>query len=347
MRSLRVQLAVVGMVAIYAPVLLVLGVDLATDEEVALTADGRSVVTSTGPSSPWTTLTVVALLPAAVALAWWWAGRATRPVEAIRAVADEIGEDDLTRRIGLDRGPSEVVGLAAAFDAMLDRLEGAAGLQLRLIEETSHELRTPLAVLTTTADVLLARPDALPPDHRAALARSQAAAARLATTVDDLLVEARGRARVIDRHPTDLAELVRGVLDEAGAVAPVGSAALALDAPAPVVAAVDPASVHRAVANLVDNALRHAPGGTTVTVAVTAAGGAALVTVTDHGLGLSPAEQERVFDRFWRGERAPGGSGLGLAIARQVAEAHGGTLALRSPGPAGAGCAFTLRLPTG
>jgi len=168
---------------------------------------------------------------------------------------------------------------------------------------------------------------------------------RLAATVDDLLVEARGRARAIDRHPTDLVALARATLDEATALALPGAATLTLDAPAPVVLAVDPPSVRRALANLVDNALRHAPGGSTVEVGLHRAADAVVVTVTDHGPGMTPEEQARAFDRFWRGERAPGGSGLGLAIVRQVAEAHGGDLAVTSPGPTGDGCTFTLRLP--
>jgi signal transduction histidine kinase len=111
------------------------------------------------------------------------------------------------------------------------------------------------------------------------------------------------------------------------------------------VLAIDPPSVRRALANLVDNALRHAPGGSTVEVGLGRTADAAIVTVTDHGPGMSPEEQARAFDRFWRGDRAPGGSGLGLAIVRQVAEAHGGDLSVRSPGPTGDGCVFTLRLP--
>lgn len=341
-RSLRVQLAVVGFLAIYAPLLLVLGVDLATDEDVTTTVEGSQVLTTSSGGSSWTTLTVVLLAPVAAALAWWWSGRATRPLDRVRRVADEIGATDLSRRIALDRGPTEVVALAASFDGMLDRLEEAATAQRRLIEETSHELRTPLAVLTTTADVLLAHPDPTLADHQEGWERTRATAARMATTVDALLVEARGRATTLDRHPVDLVAVARAVAAEASAAAgarPAGRVDVVVAGVAAAVLPVDEATVHRAIANLVDNAVRVAPPGTAVEVAVDEDG----VTVTDHGPGLSADDARRVFDRFWRGDAA-GGAGLGIPIAAQVARAHGGDLTVASPGPDGTGAAFTLTL---
>ena len=157
-RSLRGQLALLGFLAIYVPVLLLLGVVIATEDESTVTIDGAQVVAATSTDrSPWTTWTVVGLAPVAGGLAWWLAGRAVRPLDRVRAVAEDIEATDLTRRIDLHRGPVEIVALAASFDAMLDRLDRAAQAQRQLIEQTSHELRTPLSILTTNADVLLAR----------------------------------------------------------------------------------------------------------------------------------------------------------------------------------------------
>ena len=347
MRSLRVQLAVVGFAAIYAPVLLLFGVDLVTEEEVTSTVDGASTVVATGGRSPWTVATVILLAPVALALAWWWSGRATRPLDRVRAVADDIGETDLGRRIGLDRGPTEVVALATSFDAMLDRLERAAAVQRTLIEETSHELRTPLAVLTTTADVLLAHPDPTLEDHRLGLERTRAAATRLGAVVDALLVEARGRAQLIDRRPVDLVAVVGDVVEEVAVLARERGVAIDLVAPSGLVLPLDGATVRRAVANLVGNAVRHAPPGSAVEVEVATEAGGAAVAVTDRGPGLAPEAQELAFARFWRADGLDGavaGSGLGLPIARQVARAHGGDVTVASPGRAGPGCTFTLRL---
>ncbi|GGK63141.1 hypothetical protein Sme01_05270 [Sphaerisporangium melleum] len=345
-RSLRVRLAALGFLAIYVPALLLFGVLLLTDHDTSANAiNGAETVMSTSAHrSPWITWTILALAPAAAALAWWWAGRAVRPIERVREVAEDIEATDLGLRIGLDRGPAEIVSLAASFDAMLDRLQHAAETQRRLVEETSHELRTPLSVLVTNTEVLLAHPSPTVEVYRQGLDRSRRAIARLEATIDELLVEARARARVIERHPADLAAIVRDVLDEARVPAAAKDIRLQVTGPPSVACAVDRPTVRRAVANLVDNAIRYAPAGTVVEVDVGRTESAAVVTVTDHGPGIPAAQQERIFQRFWRGRPDTPGTGLGLPIALQIARAHGGALTVRSPGPAGDGSAFRLTL---
>ena len=343
-RSLRVQLAVVGFFAIYVPVLLLAGVTAVTDTEIQVVDDGTAVEETSDRRSPWVTVTAVALGPAAAALAWWWAGRAVRPIDRVRTVAEDIEGSDLSRRIALDTGPTEVVALAASFDAMLDRLERAAEAQRRLIEEASHELRTPLTVLKANAEVMLAHPEPTVDVYREGLERSQVAATRLQTALDELLVDARGRARTIDRRPADLAAIARNVVDDAAVVATPRGITVSLAGPARAECRLDAATVTRAVANLVDNAVRYSPEGSAVAVEVTADETEAAVVVTDHGPGVPSEEQDRVFERFWRGRLDTPGTGLGLPIARQIAAAHGGSLTVRSPGPDGDGSVFTLRL---
>ncbi|RSM48066.1 hypothetical protein DMB66_46965 [Actinoplanes sp. ATCC 53533] len=343
-RSLRVRLAVLGFLAIYVPVLLLSGVVLATDIEITGTgpSGAEGFRESTTPGSTPVTWTILALGPVAAALAWWWAGRAVSPIDRIRAVADDIQGTDLGRRIALRRGPAEVTALAASFDAMLDRLEQAARTQQRLIEETSHELRIPLAVLVTNAEVLLAHPRPTLEVYRKGLERSLAAALRLRTAMDELLVDARGRARTINRQPADLTAIVRAVIDDAGAQAAAKKISLSATGPPDAICPVDQPTVRRAIHNLVDNAIRYAPPGTTVRATVEVAETEAAIVVTDHGPGIPAAEQNHAFERFWRGRPDVPGTGLGLAIARQVAAAHGGALTLTSPGPAGDGCTFRL-----
>ncbi|REE96821.1 HAMP domain-containing sensor histidine kinase [Thermomonospora umbrina] len=337
--SLRVRLALLGFLAIYAPALLLFGVVLVTDTETATqTTTEASVVedATTSRSAPalWT---VVALGPAAAGLAWWWAGRAVRPIDRVRAVADDIQGADLSRRIALRHGPTEVVTLAASFDGMLDRLERAAETQRRLIEETSHELRVPLAILVTNAEVLLAHPDPTLDVYRQGLERSRSAAVRLKAVMDELLVDARGRARTIDRRPVDLTAIVRAVIDDTAVQATAKGTPLSVTGPPTAVCPVDEPTVRRAVRNLVDNAIRHTPAGTEVHVTVELTATEASVEVTDHGPGIPAADRSRVFERFWRADPAVPGTGLGLAIAHQVAIAHGGTLTLTSPTPTGTG----------
>jgi signal transduction histidine kinase len=288
--------------------------------------------------------TVVALGPVAAGLAWWWAGRALRPIERVRAVAEDIEASDLSRRIGLDRGPTEITSLAASFDAMLDRLEHAADTQRQLIDETSHELRTPLSVLATNAEVLLAHPDPTVDLYRQGLERSQAAATRMRTTIEDLLQDARGRARTIDRQPADLMATVRGVVGDASVLAATRAVSVSVSGPPAATWSFDESTLGRALANLVDNALRHAPDGTDVAIDVEVATSLASITVTDHGPGIAREDFDRIFERFWRGRHEAPGTGLGLAIARQIAWAHGGELTVRSPGPAGNGSVFVLTL---
>ena len=341
-RSLRVRLALLGFLAIYLPALLLFGVVLATDTEVTReSVDGGRVVETTTRRSA-VTWTVLALSPAAAGLAWWWAGRAVRPIERVRRVADDIQAADLSRRIALAHGPTEVAALAASFDAMLDRLQQAAETQRRLIEETSHELRIPLAVLVTNADVLLAHAEPTVEMYRRGLERSKEAALRLDAVLDELLVDARGRARTIDRQPADLAAIVRAVVDDVGVFAAARRTTVSVTGPPSAVCPIDEPTVRRAVHNLVDNAVRHCPGGTTVRVAVELSPAEAAVVVTDDGPGIPAAEQDRVFQRFWRGQTGVAGTGLGLAIAHQVAVAHGGTLTLTSSGAVGTGCEFRL-----
>lgn len=306
---MRVRLAVLGFLASYLPVLLLFGVLLATDTETTVVVDGdREVETTSSSPSPWVTWTIVVLAPAAAVVAWWWAGRAVRPLQ----------------------------------DAH-DRLAEAARTQARLVEETSHELRVPLSVLATNAEVLLAHPNPTIEIYREGLARSGRAANLIRTTIDELLVDARGRARTIDRRPADVSAIVRAVVEEAGTVAAARGISLSVSA-GPALCPVDEPTVRRAVANLVDNAVRHAPDGTAVTVTVDSGESEVAVVVTDRGPGVRAAEREHIFERFWRASHDQPGTGLGLPIARQIALAHGGSLTVTSPGPDGVGSAFRLTL---
>jgi signal transduction histidine kinase len=190
--------------------------------------------------------------------------------------------------------------------------------------------------LSTNAEVLLAHPEPTVELYRQGLDRSRRAADRLRHTIDELLVDARGRARVLDRRPTDLMALARDVAAERTTVSVTG--------PTTAECAVDQPTVRRAIANLVDNAVRHSLADSAVTIGVAMSDNMATVTVTDHGPGIPEPEQPHIFERFWRGPGDRPGTGLGLPIARQIAQAHGGDLTVTSPGPTGNGCVFHLTL---
>jgi signal transduction histidine kinase len=287
---------------------------------------------------------VVPLSTAVLAgLLWWAVGRALRPVEAIRARVDRITGTDLDQRVPEPATADEIARLARTMNAMLARLQESAERQRRFVADASHELRSPLARMRTELEVDRAHPGSADPAGTAASVLTETVS--LQRLVDDLLLLARGDAHALaqgGRLPVDLDELAERLVRQVR-----GDGGVRIDArgvrPAQVTG--DRAQLQRAVANLLDNAVRHARTEVVVTVRETGDGHAEVV-VGDDGPGVPPEQRERVFERFTRLDDArtagTGGAGLGLAIARDIAERHGGTLTLTSGESSGA--RFVLRL---
>ncbi|NEC87342.1 ATP-binding protein [Streptomyces sp. SID12501] len=272
------------------------------------------------------------LLGVVAGVTWLVTRRALRPVEGIRAeMAAITASQDLARRVPVPDTHDEVARLARTTNETLAALEASVERQRRFVADASHELRSPIASLRTQLEVGSAHPELL--DVEGAVEDT----VRLQRLAADLLLLARLDA---GERPAgarfDLAELVReqaegraGLTVEAGAVEVAGSRT----------------QLGRLVANLLDNAQRHARSA--VTVSVRREGARAVVEVGDDGDGVPVADRERVFERFVRLDAArsrdDGGAGLGLAIARDVAVRHGGTLTVREATAGGA--LFELRLP--
>ena len=290
---------------------------------------------------------LVLLFLASLIVGWIVAGRVLAPIGRITAVARDISGSDLSRRIALHGPPDELKELADTFDAMLTRLDDAFDSQQRFIQETSHELRNPLAVIRTNLEVALADPGASAGDLRATAELVERTASRMSRLVDDLLVYARRGAPAHDVAPVDLAPLV--VESEEEFLAPAGARDLALVVTAPPGTWVrgDRIALRRALANLLTNAVRLAPEGSTVSVGTGVHEGRAWLSVADEGPGIAPEDRAKVFQRFWRGPQASaredGRSGLGLAIVEQIARDHGGSVELTESAPGGS--VFTLWLP--
>jgi signal transduction histidine kinase len=294
---------------------------------------------------------LITLLTTRVALA---------PLDAMTGLARSITRGDRGRRLAPTRTDTELGRTAAAFDAMLDELEGAEyaaraseARTRQFVADAAHELRTPIAGVQAVAEAAIA-PD-LSAEERERLhlllLRESRRAGRL---VDDLLVLARLDAGLeLRREPVDLLELAHGEADRLRLLAPDQDVQVAGE---PVTVPGDPARLAQVLGNLLDNARRHgidarsadAPlGGPGARIAVTVSGGTqATVLVTDTGPGIPAADRERIFDRLVRLDesRAGDGAGLGLAIARGIARAHGGDLRCVEP-PDGCGAAFALTLP--
>ena len=261
-------------------------------------------------------------------LAWVIAGRALRPVEAIRAEVESISGTTLDRRVPVPPSGDEVARLAQTMNAMLDRLEEASLRQQRFVADASHELRSPVTAIRTELEVamLTATPDEWP----AVAERLLAEEARLEAVIADLLLLATLDEGAPMPEPTlvDLAEEAR---EEARRHAPDrAEVVIEVDAPAPALVDGNRLQLRRALTNLLDNASRHAR--TSIRLSVHARDGRVRVLVDDDGPGIPAADRERVFERFVRLDehraRTPssnGGAGLGLSLVRRIAERHHGT----------------------
>jgi signal transduction histidine kinase len=277
-------------------------------------------------------------------IGWWVAGRTLRPIGKITRTTREITATDLSRRIETAGPPDELRTLADTINGMLERLDTAFRAERAFVEDVSHELRNPVAVVQANVEAVLGNDASTPAERRDATAVVTRATGRMSRLLEDLLATARKRSSVFLDSDVDLALLARQTVDEFRLLADDRELRFNLRlASGPVVYA-DPASLYRAVSNLLSNAVRLAPARSTITVAVGSHHSWAWVAVRDEGPGISDGERELVFDRFHRsgGEHADG-SGLGLFIARQIVESHEGRLVLAER--SGPGSTFVIWLP--
>jgi signal transduction histidine kinase len=272
------------------------------------------------------------------------AARLLRRVRRLRDVALHVADAGPGVDLPVDRGRDEVSDLSHALATMQQRLTQQEEARRSFVATASHELRTPVASLQGMLELLeydLAAPEVDAADAREQVARARAQARRLARLSADLLDLSRLDADVpLRSEPVELGELSRAVAAEFA-----GDEQVVLEpAPGPIWARGDPGSVARIVRILVDNALQVSPDGEPVRVSVGNGSDRAWLSVADHGPGVPAEERETIFERFQRGQAAPGGGfGLGLAIGRGLAGRMGGSLDLE---PTAEGARFTVRLPT-
>jgi heavy metal sensor kinase len=295
--------------------------------------------------------TLLVLVPLGVGLAALGggviAGVALRPLDRMTRTARRIGAEDLTRRIDRTGSGDELDRLAETLNEMLARLDQAFAQTRRFAADAAHELRTPLSALRGSIEVAL-RGDRTPDEYRRVLASDLEEVERLIRLSEDLLLLSRALAGPEPaRAGVDLEPLLLEVFDLGARLGQAAGVAVRIEAAAPSTVRGDAAALRRAIGNLVENAVKYTPRGGKVELSLTAEDGAAVVTVTDSGIGVEPADAERIFEPFVRLDAArsrdTGGAGLGLAIARSVVMAHGGTLTVESR--AGSGSRFTIRLP--
>ena len=275
-------------------------------------------------------------------------GRILRPVRRLTVAVEHVtATGDLSADLGSRRRATDELGrLAASFTVMMRALDDSLQAQRRLVADASHELRTPLTSLTTNLDLLdeiSATPDPLTPE----LVRdARVQAHELRALVNDLIDLARFADVEAHVEDTRLDLLAQRVVKRTGDLATARSRGIGFEPQLEeCLVLVDPDAVHRAIANLLDNAVKWSPNGGTIRVELRATGdGHAELGVRDQGPGIPPEDLPFVFDRFYRSPtaRALPGSGLGLAIVRQIAEQHHGTVLARACSP---GAHILLRLP--
>jgi len=262
----------------------------------------------------------------------------------------KITGENLDTRLEIGRAADELTTLAASFNELLSRLDQSFAGMRRFVQDASHELRTPLAVIRGEADVALSH-DRSAAEYREALAIIQEESRRLSRLVDDLLNLARADAghvplQVEDLYLNDLlAECCRSVQPLAAA----RHIELRCFPSEDVAFRGDEELLRRMVVNLLDNAIRYTPPGGKVSAVLEAQGPDVRIRVTDTGVGIAPEAASRVFERFFRADKArsrqQGGFGLGLSIVKWIAESHRGAVELVSQ--PGAGSTFTVRFPRG
>jgi two-component system OmpR family sensor kinase len=289
----------------------------------------------------------------AAAASWWVIRREFRPVDKMINTAAAIAGGDLSRRVPADNPSTELGRLGRALNEMLGQIEEGHKQRdrneqrlRRFVADAAHELRTPLTSVRGYSELYRQGAYTDQPSIDAAMARIESEGGRMARLVDDLLLLARlDQQRGIEQRPVDLVSLANEAAIDFATVSP--DHPLEWEPEGEVVVRGDRLRLRQVIDNLLNNARQHTPTGTRIRLAVERNGTSAEVTIADQGPGIPVADQEHIFERFWRPDasrhRNTGGTGLGLAIVQSLVNAHGGSVALESgPGP---GARFTIKLP--
>ena len=272
------------------------------------------------------------------------------PLADVMAASEAVAEGDLSVRVP-DEIPGEFGRLARTFNNMTAELERSDRMRRNLTADVAHELRTPLHIIQGNLEGILDGVYAADAEHINATLEETRALSRL---VNDLQTLALAEGGQLQLHfaPVDLSELLRDLETSFRPLAEAAGIDLVVDlAPRLQGCSIqgDAGRIDQVLTNLVTNAIRHAPGGR-IDIRAALAGDHVQLAVHDNGEGIAAEELPFVFERFWRGDRARThaagvGGGLGLAIARQLVQAHGGTIDVESQ--LGAGSTFTVTLPIG
>jgi heavy metal sensor kinase len=289
-------------------------------------------------------------LAVATAASWWLSAFALLPLSRVAAAAHEIDVQTLARRLPGRGAGDELDQVVEAFNGTLERLEHAVGEMRQFSAALAHELRTPLAALRGEIELASRRPGASPA-QRDGFASQMEEIDRLTRLIDHILTLARAESGQIrlTHGPVNLTDLAASLVEQLEPIAAAKSIELSCARSDAVLVHGDANWLQRLVLNLVDNALKFTRENGRVVVQVTREGDAARIDVRDTGVGLSPADAQQVFERFFRADPARSssneGAGLGLSLVQWIAAQHRGTVSVQSR--LGEGSTFTVILPIG
>jgi heavy metal sensor kinase len=281
---------------------------------------------------------------------YFLARKSLAPIASMNDQTQRISAENLSARLDVSNARDELGHLAATINDLLTRLESSFREQQRFIADASHELRTPLAVLRGETEVALGKTRTVE-EYQQSLSLIQDEAERLSRIVEDLFILARqpiSTRKALNKERVSLNKAVSDCARAAQVLALRKGVRLKLENDPPSIALQgDEELIKRMILNLLDNAVKYTPSGGEISLALARQNGHAEIVVRDTGIGIPETDQARVFDRFFRVDkaraRAMGGAGLGLSIAQWIVEVHGGAITVNSA--PGHGSTFTVVLP--
>ncbi len=280
-------------------------------------------------------------LAIALLLGVFLAAELCAPLEHLIHATERIAQGDLAHRVAV-RTRDELGKLAQAFNRMAEALQRSEAARRQFLADVAHELRTPLSVIRGNLEALLdgafpLTPESLAPVYEETL--------HLGELVEDLrtLTLAETGHLPLEREDVELGELVAEVAEAVRPVAAEENVQIKVEREPGLWVSADPRRIRQVLGNLLSNALRFSPPGSTVTISALRQGQEIWVSVQDQGPGIPPEDLPHIFERFYKADksRSEGGSGLGLAIAKEIVQAHGGRIWAENRG----GARFTFALP--
>ncbi len=293
--------------------------------------------------------TTVLLLVVAVGVGWFMARRALSGVARIAGTARRISGGSLDERVPVKKQQDEIDQLALTFNQMLDRIQQLVNEIREMSDNIAHDLKSPITRIRGTAEVTLTTGQSLA-EYKNMAASTIEECDRLLGMINTMLMISRTEAGLgqVQRKQMDLAAVVRDACELFRALAEEKRVDLQCHCPAHVFICGDIRMIQRMIANLLDNAVKYTPGGGRIEVTLDAGSDRTVrLAVRDTGIGISPEDQPRVFDRFYRCDpsRSRPGTGLGLSLARAIARAHQGDVILESQPQQGSTFLVLLPLP--